>query len=102
MEISEHQYKYGKEKINKFAKKHSLSYRQAIYIIADIETIRGLFEWVNIHEFIEEEMYKLQEKPDCFGEPTQESEKCNNCKMLNECVDNLLEEVTKENEEKNT
>ena len=34
------------------------------------------------------DMSKIQ-KPDCFGEPTQESEECNKCSYLDQYVDKL-------------
>lgn len=36
------------------------------------------------------------DRPDCFGEPTQESDKCNACKYLDECVKKLCKMDKKE------
>jgi len=35
------------------------------------------------------------EMPDCFGSPTQESDKCNKCKYLDKCVAKLWEDCGK-------
>ena len=60
--MNKSQYDWGKEKVNKYAKKHGLIYEQAITIINDIESIKNIYNWVNIGEFLRLEVNRLYKK----------------------------------------
>lgn len=57
--MNESQYKWGKEKVKKYAKKHKLTYLQAIHILEDTESIRYMYGWVNLQEFLRIEVNRL-------------------------------------------
>ncbi len=57
--MNKSQYKFGKDNIKKFAKKHKLKYSQALHIIEDIATIRNMYDWVNMSEFLRIEINRL-------------------------------------------
>ncbi len=40
-----------------------------------------------------------KEQPSCFGHPTQESDVCNKCHFIDECVDNMWDKKSRRNHE---
>ena len=57
--MNKSQYKFGKGMVKKFAKKHTLTYSQALHIIEDITTIKDMYEWVNMGGFLCMEINRL-------------------------------------------